>query len=184
MSLPVSVREDRLPEHMFDGRVLGVDPGTAAVGIAVVEGRPGRPAVVWSTTVRTPPGMATTDRLRRIHDGVVEAIRLHEPSVVAVERLMWGRNVQSAMEVARATGVIILAAAMADLPVEEYPPLQVKMAVTGVGNATKEAVRRSLTRVLGIEGVPTEPDAVDAVAVAVCHVQHARTRALMREAGT
>lgn len=161
---------------------MGVDPGTAAVGIALVNGRPGRPAVAWSTTVRTPSGMASAERLARIHQAVVGAIRDHEPSVVAVERLMWGRNVESAMEVARATGVIILAAALAHLPVEEYPPLQVKMAVTGVGNATKAAVRRSLTRVLGIEGVPTEADAVDAVAVAVCHLQHARTRALMREA--
>jgi crossover junction endodeoxyribonuclease RuvC len=167
---------------MFDGLVMGVDPGTAAVGLAVVNGGPGRASVVWSETVRTPPAMESTERLRRIHDAVRDAIRAHRPSVLAVERLMWGRNVESAMEVARATGVIMLAAAVVDLPVEEYPPLQVKMAVTGVGNARKEAVRRSLTRVLGVQGVPTEPDAVDAVAVAVCHLQHARTRTLVREA--
>ena len=89
---------------------------------------------------------------------------------------MWGRNAPSAMEVARASGVIVLAAAQAGVQVEEYAPLEVKMAVTGVGNAPKEVVRRALVRLLGVDGVPAEPDAADAVAVAVCHLQQARLR--------
>jgi crossover junction endodeoxyribonuclease RuvC len=101
---------------------------------------------------------------------------------MAIERLMWGRNTGSAMEVARASGVILLAAADAGIPVEEYAPLEVKMAVTGVGNASKEQVRRSLVRVLAASGVPEEPNAADAVAVAVCHLQQARFRRLTREA--
>jgi crossover junction endodeoxyribonuclease RuvC len=167
---------------MFDSSVLGVDPGTAAVGMAVVESAGSKPSVRWATTFRTPAGLAGPDRLRRIHDAVRDAIARQRPSAMAIERLMWGRNTQSAMDVARATGVILLAAAQSGLPVEEYPPLQVKMAVAGVGNASKEAIRRSLTRVFGMVVVPTQPDAADAVAVAVCHLQHAGMRRLTREA--
>jgi crossover junction endodeoxyribonuclease RuvC len=167
---------------MFDSSVLGVDPGTAAVGLAVVDSAGAKPSVRWATTLRTPADLSGPSRLRRIHEAVRDVIAEHRPEAMAVERLMWGRNTQSAMDVSRATGVILLAAAEAGLAVEEYPPLQVKMAVTGVGNATKEAVRRSLTRVFGIDGVPGEPDATDAVAVAVCHLQHARMRRLTREA--
>lgn len=105
-------------------------------------------------------------------------IEEHGPEVMAIERLMWGRNTESAMGVARASGVIMLAAAQAGMQVEEYAPLEVKMAVTGAGNAPKEAVRRALARVLGLEGVPTDPDAADAVAVGVCHLQQARFRRL------
>jgi crossover junction endodeoxyribonuclease RuvC len=167
---------------MFDSSVLGVDPGTAAVGLAVVDSAGARPSVRWSVTVRTPAGVPAPGRLKRIHEAVRDVITEHRPGAMAIERLMWGRNTQSAMDVSRATGVILLAAAEGGLPVEEYPPLQVKMAVTGVGNATKEAVRRSLTRLFGIDGVPGEPDAADAVAVAMCHLQHARMRRLTREA--
>src|SRR5438093_4988966 len=156
---------------MFDGVVLGVDPGTASVGLAAVEARSGRPVVRWATTLRTPAGMPTGERLRRIYGGVREAIETHQASALAIERLMWGRNTNSAMEVARASGVIVLAAADAGVSVDEYAPLEVKMSVTGVGNAPKDQVRRALVRVLAAQGVPTEPDAADAVAVAVCHLQ-------------
>ena len=178
----MSVDQATLPERMFDSSVLGVDPGTAAVGMAVVDSAGPRLSVRWAATFRTPAGLSGPDRLRGIHGAVRAAIAEHRPEVMAIERLMWGRNTQSAMDVSRATGVILLAASEAGLLVEEYPPLQVKMAVTGVGNATKETVRRSLTRVFWIDGVPAEPDAADAVAVAVCHLQHARMRRLTREA--
>jgi crossover junction endodeoxyribonuclease RuvC len=165
---------------MFDGRVLGVDPGTAAVGLAVIDGER-RPVIVWAQTLRTPSGLAQETRLHRVHAGVREAIRTHRPSVMALERLMWGRNTQSAMGVARASGVMMLAAAEAGIPVEEYAPLEVKMAITGVGNATKETVRHALSRLIGIQDVPEDPDAADAVAVAVCHLQQARMRRATRQ---
>jgi crossover junction endodeoxyribonuclease RuvC len=167
---------------MFDEPVLGVDPGTAAVGLAVVARNGGSPRVAWATTFRTPRGLGPADRLRLIHDAIREAIRERRPAVVAMERLMWGRNVDSAMAVARASGAIMVAAAESGLPVEEYAPLEVKMAVTGVGNAAKEQVRLALARLLGVDGVPSEPDAADAVAVAVCHLQQSRLRRMTREA--
>jgi crossover junction endodeoxyribonuclease RuvC len=160
--------------------VLGVDPGLAASGLAVVVGGASRPEIRWSDTVRTPAGLAEASRLRLLHQAVRDAIGTHGVEAVAVERVMWGRNVGSAMSVARATGVIMLAAAEAGLPVEEYAPLEVKMAVAGVGNATKDALRRALARTHGLADVPTEPNAADAVAVAVCHVQQSRLRRAVR----
>jgi len=162
--------------------VVGVDPGTASVGLAVVARNGSRPSVTWAGAFRTPAGLAPAERLRRIHDAVAELIVEHEPSALALERLMWGKNVDSAMAVARSSGAIMVAAARAGLPVHEYAPLEVKMAVTGVGNAPKDQVRRALDRVLGVEGVPTQPDAADAVAVAVCHLQQSRFRALAARA--
>ncbi len=168
---------------MFELTVLGVDPGTTAVGLAVVKGSARGQSVAWAATVRTPPALPPAERLRRLHATVADVIRAHVPEAMALEALMWGQNRQSAMQVAKATGVIMLAAAQAGLPVEEYPPLQVKMAVTGVGNAPKDAVRRAL-RVTGVQGVPDELDAADAVATAVCHLQHSRVRRARQEAAT
>jgi crossover junction endodeoxyribonuclease RuvC len=169
---------------MFERVVLGIDPGTRAVGLAVVAARGGssRPQVRAALTVRTAPNDPAAQRLRQIADAVRSAIGTHRPESVAIERLMWNRNVVSAMEVARASGAILATAAEADLPVEEYGPLEVKMAVTGFGNASKEQVRRGLRMLLGDAQVPEEPDAADAVAVACCHVQQWTMRRLLREA--
>lgn len=167
---------------MFDEVVLGVDPGTAAVGVAVVRGPAARAWVAWAATVRTPPGAPPEQRLRAIYRGVRRAIAEHRPDVVAVERVLFGRNAQSGIEVARAAGAVLVAAAEAGVRVEEYAPAQVKVAVTGVGNASKDAVRRGLVRLLGVAGVPPERDAADAVAVALCHLQLAGVRRAARGA--
>jgi crossover junction endodeoxyribonuclease RuvC len=111
---------------------------------------------------------------------IAEAIRLaieeHRPTSMAVERVAWNKNQHSALHVARATGVILLAAAEAGVPVEEYGPLEVKMAITGQGNAEKSQVRDALERFHGLRDVPTQPDAADAVAVALCHLTQSRLR--------
>jgi crossover junction endodeoxyribonuclease RuvC len=168
---------------MFDSHVLGVDPGTGSVGLAVVGRGRGRPAVVWAATLSTPASAPPEERLKRIHTVVTELLAEHGPEALAIERLLWGRNAGSAMHVARASGVVMLAAAKAGIPVFEYAPLEVKMAVTGVGNATKEQVRRGLALVVGAAYVPRQADAADAVAVALCHLQQAPLRRLER-AGT
>jgi crossover junction endodeoxyribonuclease RuvC len=167
---------------MFDRSVLGVDPGTASVGLALVGGDPSGPAILWTVTVRTPADQPPAERLGRVFREVATVLRDRRPAAVAIERLMWGRNAGSAMEVARASGAVMVAAAQAGVSVEEYAPLEVKMAVAGAGNAPKAQVRLALARLFGMQGVPTEPDAADAVAVAVCHLQQSRLRALQRTA--
>ena len=165
---------------MFGGVVLGVDPGLATTGLAIVAQGDGRPEIKWFYTVKTPAGLPEPLRLRLLYAQVRDAIGEHRPDALAMERLMWGRNVGSAMNVARASGVALLAAADAGVPVEEYAPLEVKMAVTGLGNAAKDQVREALARTHGMEGIPAQPDAADAVAVAVCHLQQSRMRTLVR----
>jgi crossover junction endodeoxyribonuclease RuvC len=165
---------------VFDSCVLGVDPGVSAVGLAAVGRSERRPELRFAATVRTPGALPEADRLRLIHEAVRDAIATHRPEAVAVERVAWNRNQRSALHVARATGVILLAASQAGLPVEEYGPLEVKMAVTGQGNADKAQVRDALARIHGLADVPTQPDAADAVAVALCHLTQSRLRRVAR----
>lgn len=165
---------------MFDSCVLGVDPGVSALGLAVVTKRDRRHEVVAATTVRTPPDLAEPARLLRIHEAIEAAIAEHRPQAVAIERVAWNRNQVSALHVARATGVVLLAAAQAGLDVDEYGPLEVKMAITGQGNADKGQVRDALARFHGLANVPAEPDAADAVAVALCHLTQTRLRRAAR----
>ena len=164
---------------MFEKRVLGVDPGVARLGLAVVDGEP-KPALVWAEAVTTPTGADEPVRLHRLSTAVREAIALHRPSSVAVERIAWNRNQVSALSVARATGAVMVAAAEAGLPVAEYGPNEVKIAVTGMGNADKGQVRRALVRVHGLKDVPASADAADAVAVALTHLAGSRMRRLAR----
>jgi crossover junction endodeoxyribonuclease RuvC len=165
---------------MFETRVLGVDPGVARLGLAVVEGTGRRAALVWAGDVRTGAGDEAGARLRRICDAVREAIAAHRPTAVALERLAWTRNPVSALAVARATGAIMVAAAEAGLPVAEYGPNEVKIAVTGMGNADKQQVRRALEKVHGLMAVPVQADAADAVAVALTHLVGSRMGRLAR----
>jgi len=165
---------------MFDSLVLGVDPGLARLGLAVV-GREGRrPVLVWSQTVQTPADMPEPLRLRFVADAVRAAIAEHRPSSVAIERVAFNRNQVSALTVARATGAVMVVAADAGLPVDEYSPTEVKSVVTGAGNADKAQVRQALTRMHGLRDVPTQADAVDAVAIALTHLTGARLRAAAR----
>ncbi len=165
---------------MFDSCVLGVDPGLSSLGVAAVATRERRAQILFATAVRPARDLPEPERLRLIHEAIREAIAEHHPDAVAVERVMWNTNQRSALHVARATGVVLLAAAEAGLPVEEYGPLEVKMAVTGQGNADKAQVRDALARLHGLREVPTQADAADAVAVALCHITQSRLRRVTR----
>lgn len=143
----------------------------AATGIAAVGTAGRRTSLAAADTIRTSADIPEAERVKALHDAVGAALDEHRPEALALESLMWGRNAGSAMAVARASGVIMLAAAERGIPVHEYAPLEVKMAVTGNGAAAKQDVRRALERLHGLEGLPTQPDAADAVAVALCHLQ-------------
>ena len=168
---------------MFDTSVLGVDPGVARLGLAVV-GREGRrPSLVWADTIRTPPSQDESARLLHLVTAMRVAIAQHEPTCVAIERVAFSRNRSSALTVARATGAVMVVAAEAGLPVAEYSPTQVKSAITGIGNADKDQVRTALIRVHAMRGVPDQPDAADAIAVALTHLTGERFRTAARVVG-
>jgi crossover junction endodeoxyribonuclease RuvC len=165
---------------MFERRVLGVDPGLARLGLAVVDVDGRKADLIWAGAVDTAAGSEESERLRQLCVAVREAIAAHRPSSVAVERVAWNKNHVSALTVARATGAIMVVAADAGLSVTEYGPNEVKMAVTGMGNADKAQVRTALVKVHGLREVPAQADAADAVAVALTHLVGARMRGLAR----
>jgi crossover junction endodeoxyribonuclease RuvC len=151
-------------------RVLGVDPGLTRCGLGVVDGTGGRQVRgVAFSVVRTPADLAVEHRLLRVADAVAEAIALHRPEVVAIERVFSQTNVRTVMGTAQASGVVALVAARAGLPVRFHTPSEVKAAVTGSGRAGKEQVTTMVTRLLGLEDKPRPADVADALALAICH---------------
>ena len=148
--------------------VLGIDPGTAALGYGIVERSGGALRAVDHGCLTTSPELPLAERLLAIHARVAELIALHVPSVVAVERVFFSRNAQTAMAVGHARGVVLLAAAEAGVLVAEATPNEVKSAVAGYGAADKEQVSRMVALVLGMAARPKPDDAADALAVAVC----------------
>jgi crossover junction endodeoxyribonuclease RuvC len=148
--------------------VLGIDPGTAATGYGLVERNGSHLRMVEFGVVETLAGGTAGERLVAIHAAVVELIERHRPALVGVERIFFSRNVQTAFSVGQARGVVLLAAAQSGLPIFEYTPNEVKIAVTGYGRATKEQVQRMVQTVLRLVEIPTPDDAADALAVAIC----------------
>ncbi len=148
--------------------VLGIDPGTAATGYGIVERTGSKLRVIDYGCLETLPSHALPQRLLVIHQGILELIETHNPRFVGVERLFFNRNVQTAFAVGQARGVVLLAAAERGLPVFEYGPHEVKLAVTGYGRAAKDQVQRMVQVMLGMSVLPRPDDAADALAVAIC----------------
>ena len=155
--------------------VLGIDPGTAAMGYGVVDRTGGRLRAIDYGCITTTPDQTLPERLRVLHEHVAELIETHRPDVVAVERLFFSRNAQTAFAVGQARGVVLLAAAQADVPVREATPNEVKMAVTGYGAADKEQVGRMVAVILQLPEVPHPDDTSDALAIAIAIATSERT---------
>jgi crossover junction endodeoxyribonuclease RuvC len=153
-------------------RVLGVDPGLGRCGWAVLEGRGGRARAVGYGTVHT-EGEEVAPRLAELATRLRQVLAAHRPEALAIERLFFNANVRTAMTVGQASGVVLLLAAEHGLEVSAYTPPQVKQAVTGSGSAPKEQVGYMVKALLGLASVPTPADTADALAVALCHLNHA-----------
>jgi crossover junction endodeoxyribonuclease RuvC len=148
--------------------ILGIDPGTATMGYGIVERTGGSLRAVDYGAFTTSADLPLPDRLAAIHACVVELVETHHPDLLAVERLFFSKNAQSAFGVGQARGVVLLAAAQAGIPVREATPNEVKMGVTGYGNADKDQVGRMVAVILQLTEVPTPDDTADALAIAIC----------------
>ncbi len=148
--------------------VLGIDPGTAALGYGLVEDARGGLRSVEFGCLVTSPDLPLGERLAEIHRCVTDLIERHRPVLVGVERLFFSRNVQTAFAVGQARGVVLLAAAQAGIPVREATPNEVKLAVAGSGSADKGQVQRMVAAILGLAVLPEPDDAADALAMAIC----------------
>ncbi|MFK4638958.1 crossover junction endodeoxyribonuclease RuvC [Paenarthrobacter histidinolovorans] len=155
-------------------RVLGVDPGLTRCGIGVVDiERNRRATMVAVGVVGTSAELTLDKRLLVIAKAIDEWLDLHQPDVVAVERVFSQMNVSTVMGVAQASGVVIAAAARRGIPVALHTPSEVKAAVTGSGTANKDAVTKLVTKILRLDAPPKPADAADALALALTHAWRA-----------
>jgi len=146
---------------------IGIDPGTAACGFGVVALEDGRLRMIDAGTIRTDAADTDAERLRQLHVTLRGLLAEHRPVRVAVERLYFQRNVQTAMTVGQARGVALLVAAEAGLPIDEPTPNEVKQAVCGNGAADKPQVAAMVSRLLGLSLAGVRDDTTDALAVAI-----------------
>ncbi len=164
--------------------VLGIDPGTAALGWGLVERTGGELRLIDVGCLETGAHLSLPDRLLAIHRHVEGLIERHEPGIVAVERLFFSRNAQTAFAVGQARGVVLLAAAAAGRTVREATPSEVKLAVTGSGTADKDQVGRMVAVLLGLGAPPRPDDAADALAVAIWAANSERADTVMPGSAT
>lgn len=152
-------------------RILGIDPGYATIGFSVLQAERGSFQLLQFGTITTPADMEFSQRLRMIYRDMNTLIETFAPDVMAIEELFWGHNVTTGIGVSHGRGVILLSAAEKELPIFEYTPMQIKQAVVGYGNATKQQVMDMTKRILHMEKAAKPDDAADAVAVALCHAR-------------
>lgn len=153
--------------------ILGIDPGVAIVGYGVVECVSGRFRCLEYGCITTAAHQLLEHRLTEIYDGMTELIKRHKPDCMSVEELFFNNNQKTAVDVAQARGVILLAANKQGLPIYEYTPLQVKSAVVGYGRAEKQQVMYMVRQYLHMSETPRPDDAADAIALAICHGSNA-----------
>ena len=154
--------------------ILGIDPGVAIVGYAVVEAQGDALRMIACDVIRTPAGLPLAPRLQQIYQQLGELVSSYRPQEAAMEELFFGRNVSTAIAVGQARGVALLALANGGLSIAEYTPNEVKLAVTGYGAAKKEQVGEMVRLLLHLTAIPRPDDAADAAAIAICHAHTAR----------
>jgi crossover junction endodeoxyribonuclease RuvC len=158
--------------------VLGIDPGTARTGYGVVSREGSKLEMLAYGCIETTNDRSLARRLLIIHEALTDLLVRHRPEAVGVERLFFNKNVQTAFAVGQARGVVLLSAAEHGLPIFEYGPHEVKLAVTGYGRAPKDQVQRMVQMVLAMSELPKPDDAADALAVAVCTAHSATQQQL------
>jgi crossover junction endodeoxyribonuclease RuvC len=140
-------------------KTLGIDPGYSLVGFGILE----------EDRVLDYGCIKTENKPDKLHSQLSEIIQKHKPDVMAIEKLFFSKNTKTAMRVGEGRGVIMLAAAQAKLPVAEYSPSEIKLAVTGYGQADKKQIQMMVKALLKLSEIPQPDDAADALAVAICH---------------
>ncbi len=149
--------------------ILGIDPGLAIVGWGVIEYNASRFKTIAYGTITTEAGLDVEVRLQQIYRELEKIIDMYRPTDMAVEELFFNTNITTAIAVAEARGVILLAGIQHGLHIAEYTPLQVKSAIVGYGRAEKKQVMTMVTSLLRLKQVPKPDDTADALAIAVCH---------------
>lgn len=157
-------------------RILGIDPGYATIGFGMVESSGTQVRMVTYGAITTPAGLPLSRRLYQIGTDMEELIGKLRPDVISIEELFFNTNITTGIAVAHGRGVILYAAEKCGIPLYEYTPGQVKLAVTGYGKAEKRQVMDMTRRLLKLRAVPRPDDAADALALAICHARSFTSR--------
>ena len=152
-------------------RILGIDPGTATTGWAILEQNKKELTPIAYGHISTSSKDSTCQRLEEVAFDIEQIIRKYQPSEGAIEDLFFFKNIKTAMKVSQSRGAIMLTLIKARLKVFEYTPLQVKQSVTGYGRADKKQVQLMVKNILKLKTIPTPDDTADALAIAICHLQ-------------
>ena len=150
-------------------RILGIDPGSGIIGFGCIEIGKRTPKLIDAGVIRTTIGDEPAARLVELYDAMTELIADCQPNYASVEKLFFVQNITTGMAVSQARGVILLCLAQAGIPIAEYTPLQIKMAITGYGKAKKGDVQEMVRLQLGLSEIPKPDDCADALAAALTH---------------
>lgn len=155
----------------WDRIIIGIDPGTNLMGYGILGIKGRKPQLIAMGVIQLSKFESHYLRLRRIYDRVLSLVEQYLPDEMAIEAPFFGKNVQSMLKLGRAQGVAMAAALSRDVPITEYEPRKIKMAITGNGAASKEQVKEMLRRILNIsdENLIPQLDATDALGAALCH---------------
>lgn len=159
---------------MCANRILGIDPGLARLGYGIVDLDGIHVTAVDYGCLETPADWSTSERLKFLYDGLNRVIHLHQPQVMAVEQLFFYKNVTTAFVVGQARGIAVLSGVQAGLDYAEYTPMQVKLAVTGYGKASKRQIQDMVQVLLHLAERPEPDDTADALAIAMTHARQLR----------
>ena len=158
-------------------RILGIDPGFGIIGFGVIDKENSGLSVIDYGVITTPKEMPFNERLRVIYDSLNALLDRYKPDEVSIEELYFNKNITTGIKVAEARGMILLTLQQHKLPIFEYTPQDIKLALTGQGRATKHQMQFMVKTLLRLTKIPRPDDAADAVAVALCHSQ---TNQMMR----
>jgi crossover junction endodeoxyribonuclease RuvC len=157
-------------------KIVGIDPGSGIIGFGFIELTKNTPKLLDAGVIRTVIGDTVANRLADVYDSLQELLAEHKPDIAVVEKLFFSQNVTTAMTVSQARGVILLALQKANVEIYEYTPLQIKMAMTGYGRATKAQMQEMVRVHLGLSEIPKPDDCADALAAALTHITSIRVQ--------
>lgn len=150
-------------------KILGIDPGTSRVGFGLIEKEGSKICMLDYGCIETEPKIPQEQKLFEIYRDLTQLLIETKPDIIALEKIFFFKNAKTVIAVSQARGVILLATRQANIPITEYTPLQIKMAIADHGRAEKSQIQKMLVTWLNLSEIPEPDDAADALAVAVCH---------------
>lgn len=155
-------------------KILGIDPGTLVAGYGVIEKLGSKTTAIEYGSIKVGKNQTFPQRLKTIHDKIMEIITRHKPCQMAIEEVFYGKNIKAAIKIGEGRGIVFLCAASANIPITEYAATVVKRAVVGNGHAHKGQVQEMVKIILNLQEIPEPEDAADALAIAICHSHNFR----------